>query len=153
MSLGRQVAASNRDKAASKIASLKDCIVAEIRKSGCDSPLSNHTLYARINLGLDRGNPEHRLKITPVADISSATSALKRSGVLVEVGTGINEKGNEEVLMTLGEWASVPPDRAALAEAGKLRSKISRELAKLAPEVQIAIATHCLRYIARKTKS
>jgi hypothetical protein len=131
MSIGRNVAAANRDEAATTIARTKERILAEIRKAGHDSPLSNHDLYARINDGLDR--KLDRLRIVPVADISSATGALKADGVLAEVGVGKNEKGNKVTLMTLGEWAPVPPKVDELREAKKLRAKITRELVKLDP--------------------
>ncbi len=148
MSIGRRVAAQNREEHGHKIATLKKLIVAEFKKAGPNQPLSNNDLYAGINAEFDR--VADRLKIIPMADISSATSALKKAGVLVEVGTAKNEKGNTVTTMTLGEWAAVPPDRRVLVEASRLRRKITRELGKADPETQVALAKHCLRYIARK---
>lgn len=150
MSIAGRVSAANQAEHAGKIASLKARIVEEVRAAGRDCPLSNHMLYARINGGLDR--KLDRLSIIPVADISSATGALKRKGVLADVGVGQNEKGNPETLMTLGEWAAVPPDVKALTESQRLRGKLTREIVKLDPAQQVAVARHCLRYVERKRR-
>jgi hypothetical protein len=150
MSIAGRVSADNRAEHAEKIASLKERIVREIREAGRENPLSNHALYARINDGLDR--KIHRLKIIPVADISSATGALKRKGVLADVGVGMNEKGNPETLMTLGEWANLPPDVKLLREAQRLRGKLTRKLVKLDAPSQVAVTRHFLRYIERRLR-
>lgn len=151
MSIAGRIAAENRAEHAPKIAALKARIVDAIRESGRDNPLSNHTIYGRINAGLDRKTD--RLKIIPVADISSATGALKRAGVLADVGVGVNEKGNPETLMTLGEWATIPPDVKSLKEAQRLRGKLTRQMVKLDPARQVAITKHFLRYIERKRRA
>lgn len=151
MSIAGRVAAENRAEHGGKIASLKKRIVEEFRKAGPDNPFSNHALYGRINDGLDR--KVHRLAIIPVADISSATGALKRKGVLADVGVGTNEKGNHEALMTLGEWAETPPDVKSLIEAQRLRGKLTRHIMKLEPARQVAITKHLLRYVERKQRA
>lgn len=148
MTIAGRVAAENRSEHAGKIASLKTRIVDEFRQAGPETPLSNHMLYQRINDGLDR--KIDRLKIIPVADISSATGKLKREGALADHSVGMNEKGNPETLMTLGEWATVPPDAKALKDAQRLRGRLTRLIVKLDPAQQVAAVKRFINHLARE---